>query len=192
MMQKYPPTSKFVRAVSILTGYFIKATGPTSCIFTYLSQADPKGGEHKHPPVTENLFCSEVFANTYFLFFSVTSGLIPKVVVNTATKMLAPNVRPCLISEPFQSITSCFSAALTAMRTVCVCVSRRWLCVRGVCVCVCAHLMWSATGSCGESWVSCFVKDNCNHRNSIEGFLVVVRLATMSRTRLAGFIPTAD
>lgn len=43
MMQKYPPTSKFVRAVSILTGYFIKATGPTSCVFTYLSQADPKG-----------------------------------------------------------------------------------------------------------------------------------------------------
>eukprot|EP00066_Takifugu_rubripes_P005881 XP_003970238.1 PREDICTED: PCTP-like protein [Takifugu rubripes] len=62
---KYPPTSKFVRAVSILTGYFIKATGPTSCVFTYLSQADPK-------------------------------GLIPKVVVNTATQMLAPKVMKCV------------------------------------------------------------------------------------------------
>ncbi|KAM9356561.1 START domain containing 14 [Symphorus nematophorus] len=40
---KYPPRSSLVRAVSILTGYFIKATGPNSCTFTYLSQADPKG-----------------------------------------------------------------------------------------------------------------------------------------------------
>nr|XP_046261219.1 START domain containing 14 [Scatophagus argus] len=39
----YPPRSNLVRAVSILTGYFIKATGPNSCTFIYLSQADPKG-----------------------------------------------------------------------------------------------------------------------------------------------------
>ncbi|XP_023142775.1 START domain containing 14 isoform X2 [Amphiprion ocellaris] len=40
---KYPPTKKLVRAVSMLTGYFIKPTGPNSCTFIYLSQADPKG-----------------------------------------------------------------------------------------------------------------------------------------------------
>ncbi|KAM6923797.1 START domain containing 14 [Xenentodon cancila] len=39
----YPPYGHLVRAVSILTGYFIKATGPNSCTFIYLSQADPKG-----------------------------------------------------------------------------------------------------------------------------------------------------
>ncbi|KAM4732441.1 START domain containing 14 [Anableps anableps] len=39
----HPPQSNLVRAVSLLTGYFIKATGPNSCTFTYLSQADPKG-----------------------------------------------------------------------------------------------------------------------------------------------------
>ncbi|XP_021171740.2 START domain containing 14 [Fundulus heteroclitus] len=40
---KIPPRSNLVRAVSVLTGYFIKATGPESCTFIYLSQADPKG-----------------------------------------------------------------------------------------------------------------------------------------------------
>ncbi|XP_070769161.1 START domain containing 14 [Enoplosus armatus] len=40
---KYPPRSDRVRAVSILTGYLIKSTGPNSCTFIYLSQADPKG-----------------------------------------------------------------------------------------------------------------------------------------------------
>ncbi|XP_037117783.1 START domain containing 14 [Syngnathus acus] len=40
---KHPPRSNVVRAVSILTGYYIKPTGPNSCIFIYLSQADPKG-----------------------------------------------------------------------------------------------------------------------------------------------------
>lgn len=40
---KYPPRTNLVRAVSILTGYLIKSTGPDSCSFTYLSQADPKG-----------------------------------------------------------------------------------------------------------------------------------------------------
>ncbi|XP_076595033.1 START domain containing 14 [Chaetodon auriga] len=40
---KYPPRSSLVRAVSILTGYYIKPTGPNSCTFIYLSQADPKG-----------------------------------------------------------------------------------------------------------------------------------------------------
>lgn len=41
--KKYPPKSNLVRAVSLLTGYYIKATGPDSCTFIYLSQADPKG-----------------------------------------------------------------------------------------------------------------------------------------------------
>ncbi|XP_061541704.1 START domain containing 14 [Phycodurus eques] len=40
---KFPPRSDMVRAVSIITGYYIKPTGPSSCIFIYLSQADPKG-----------------------------------------------------------------------------------------------------------------------------------------------------
>ncbi|XP_075902697.1 START domain containing 14 isoform X2 [Nelusetta ayraudi] len=41
--KKYPPQAKYVRAVSIMTGYVIKSTGPNSCTFIYLSQADPKG-----------------------------------------------------------------------------------------------------------------------------------------------------
>ncbi|XP_075959073.1 START domain containing 14 [Anarhichas minor] len=40
---KYPPRSDLVRAISIITGYLIKPTGPNSCTFIYLSQADPKG-----------------------------------------------------------------------------------------------------------------------------------------------------
>lgn len=40
---KYPPRKDLVRAVSYLTGYLVKPTGPHSCSFTYLSQADPKG-----------------------------------------------------------------------------------------------------------------------------------------------------
>ncbi|XP_026874369.2 START domain containing 14 [Electrophorus electricus] len=40
---KYPPRKGLVRAVSILTGYLVKPTGPNSCLFTYLSQADPRG-----------------------------------------------------------------------------------------------------------------------------------------------------
>ncbi|KAI9514655.1 hypothetical protein NQZ68_031542 [Dissostichus eleginoides] len=40
---KYPPRSDLVRAISVLTGYFIKPIGPNSCTFIYLSQADPKG-----------------------------------------------------------------------------------------------------------------------------------------------------
>ncbi|KAJ8255103.1 hypothetical protein GJAV_G00200950 [Gymnothorax javanicus] len=40
---KFPPRKDLVRAISILTGYMVKSTGPNSCIFTYLSQADPKG-----------------------------------------------------------------------------------------------------------------------------------------------------
>ncbi|KAF5895385.1 ras-related protein Rab-41 isoform X1, partial [Clarias magur] len=40
---KYPPRKDLVRAVSILTGYLVKPTGPNSCTFIYLSQADPKG-----------------------------------------------------------------------------------------------------------------------------------------------------
>ncbi|XP_056624986.1 START domain containing 14 [Triplophysa dalaica] len=39
----YPPRKDLVRAVSLLTGYLIKPTGKNSCVFTYLSQADPRG-----------------------------------------------------------------------------------------------------------------------------------------------------
>lgn len=40
---KHPPRKDLVRAVSLLTGYLLKPTGPNSCTFTYLSQADPRG-----------------------------------------------------------------------------------------------------------------------------------------------------
>ncbi|KAG2463608.1 STA10 protein, partial [Polypterus senegalus] len=40
---KYPPSKDLVRAVSILTGYLVKSTGPKSCTLIYMSQADPKG-----------------------------------------------------------------------------------------------------------------------------------------------------
>ncbi|KAM9795368.1 LOW QUALITY PROTEIN: START domain containing 14 [Neosynchiropus ocellatus] len=40
---KFPPREGLVRAISILTGYYIKPLGPNSCSFIYLSEADPKG-----------------------------------------------------------------------------------------------------------------------------------------------------
>lgn len=44
-LQKYPPRKDFVRAVSLQTGYLIKATGNSGCILYYLTQVDPRG-EH--------------------------------------------------------------------------------------------------------------------------------------------------
>ncbi|KAJ7337993.1 hypothetical protein JRQ81_010519 [Phrynocephalus forsythii] len=40
---KYPPRKDFVRAVSLQTGYLIKATGKSGCILYYLTQVDPRG-----------------------------------------------------------------------------------------------------------------------------------------------------
>ncbi|XP_053098759.1 START domain-containing protein 10-like isoform X1 [Hemicordylus capensis] len=39
----YPPRKDFVRAVSLQTGYLIKATGNSGCILYYLTQVDPRG-----------------------------------------------------------------------------------------------------------------------------------------------------
>ncbi|KAM6427186.1 START domain-containing protein 10-like [Liasis olivaceus] len=41
--QKYPPRKDLVRAVSLLAGYLVQPTGPSSCCLTYLAQVDPKG-----------------------------------------------------------------------------------------------------------------------------------------------------
>ncbi|XP_019376671.1 PREDICTED: PCTP-like protein [Gavialis gangeticus] len=40
---QYPPRKDLVRAVSVLAGYLVHPTGPTSCTLTYLAQVDPKG-----------------------------------------------------------------------------------------------------------------------------------------------------
>ncbi|NXR65449.1 STA10 protein, partial [Rhadina sibilatrix] len=40
---KYPPRKDFVRAVSLQTGYLIKANGDGACILYYLTQVDPRG-----------------------------------------------------------------------------------------------------------------------------------------------------
>ncbi|KAM9603480.1 START domain-containing protein 10-like [Morphnus guianensis] len=42
-LQKYPPRKDFVRAVSLQTGYLIKANGAGGCILYYLTQVDPRG-----------------------------------------------------------------------------------------------------------------------------------------------------
>ena len=42
-LQKYPPRKDFVRAVSLQTGYLIKANGAGACILYYLTQVDPRG-----------------------------------------------------------------------------------------------------------------------------------------------------
>lgn len=42
-LQKYPPRKDFVRAVSLQTGYLIKANGASGCILYYLTQVDPRG-----------------------------------------------------------------------------------------------------------------------------------------------------
>ncbi|NXR90080.1 STA10 protein, partial [Hypocryptadius cinnamomeus] len=39
---KYPPRKDFVRAVSLQTGYLIKANGDGACILYYLTQVDPR------------------------------------------------------------------------------------------------------------------------------------------------------
>ncbi|ETE63692.1 PCTP-like protein, partial [Ophiophagus hannah] len=36
--QKYPPRKDLVRAVSLLAGYLVQPTGPSSCCLTYLAQ----------------------------------------------------------------------------------------------------------------------------------------------------------
>lgn len=166
-----------MRAVSILTGYFIKATGPNSCIFIYLSQADPKGQSTNALLPLNICFPGRLFLK--FSLFLSPPGSIPKVVVNTATQMLAPKVRTLL------SLT-CYFLVLSHENRLCMCVSMRQLCVRG------AHLMLYSMCLCGEAGVSCVVNDNCNHRNSIEALLVILRSATISRTCSAGFIPSTD
>ncbi|CAI5780347.1 PCTP [Podarcis lilfordi] len=40
---KYPPRKDCVRAVSLQTGYLIKATDKSGCILYYLTQVDPRG-----------------------------------------------------------------------------------------------------------------------------------------------------
>ncbi|XP_009575013.1 PREDICTED: PCTP-like protein [Fulmarus glacialis] len=40
---KYPPRKDFVRAVSLQTGYLIKANGAGACVLYYLTQVDPRG-----------------------------------------------------------------------------------------------------------------------------------------------------
>ncbi|NWI13923.1 STA10 protein, partial [Crypturellus soui] len=40
---KYPPRKDFVRAVSLQTGYLIKANGTSACVLYYLTQVDPRG-----------------------------------------------------------------------------------------------------------------------------------------------------
>ncbi|XP_040429486.1 START domain-containing protein 10-like isoform X1 [Cygnus olor] len=40
---KFPPRKDFVRAVSLQTGYLIKANGTGACVLYYLTQVDPRG-----------------------------------------------------------------------------------------------------------------------------------------------------
>lgn len=49
-LQKYPPRKDCVRAVSLQTGYLIKATDKSGCILYYLTQVDPRG-EHLYAQV---------------------------------------------------------------------------------------------------------------------------------------------
>ncbi|XP_076811176.1 START domain-containing protein 10-like [Clavelina lepadiformis] len=39
----FSPRNSMVRAISIVTGYLIRPTGPNSCEFTYLTHFDPRG-----------------------------------------------------------------------------------------------------------------------------------------------------
>lgn len=79
-----------MRAVSIMTGYYIQPTGPNSCTFIYLSQADPKGKTMIDPSVDLYLRTERT---EKLKFISFLSGSLPKVVVNKATQFLAPRVR---------------------------------------------------------------------------------------------------
>lgn len=42
-LQEHPPRKDFVRAVSLLTGYLVQASGATCCTLYYLTQLDPRG-----------------------------------------------------------------------------------------------------------------------------------------------------
>lgn len=100
----HPPRSSLVRAVSILTGYFIKPTGPNSCTFIYLSQADPKGKTITNA-ILFSLFENCCIFRVFFFkqsFISFASGSLPKVVVNGASQILAPKVcKVTRVSERF-------------------------------------------------------------------------------------------
>ena len=119
-LQKYPPTSNFVRAVSILTGYFIKATGPNSCIFIYLSQADPKG-QRPNALQSANPGFPFLFFLTFSLFFFHSRINSKGCGEHSHADARSEGVYN-LISD---LITSWFSAALPAMRTVCLSVPTR-------------------------------------------------------------------
>lgn len=109
-LQKYPPGKKLVRAVSILTGYLIQATGPNSCKFTYLSQADPKGEPATCADAVTLLLNIFFFLRAAFIkrFSPFVPGSLPKVVVNAATKMLAPKVCEANTSVVINSFNRAF------------------------------------------------------------------------------------
>lgn len=46
-LQKFPPRKDFVRAVSLQTGYLIKANGTGACVLYYLTQVDPRGNSRE-------------------------------------------------------------------------------------------------------------------------------------------------
>ncbi|XP_058052594.1 START domain-containing protein 10-like isoform X2 [Ahaetulla prasina] len=54
--QKYPPRKDLVRAVSLLAGYLVQPTGPSSCCLTYLAQVDPKAYEENVQSLPEISF----------------------------------------------------------------------------------------------------------------------------------------
>lgn len=134
MMQKYPPTSKFVRAVSILTGYFIKATGPTSCIFTYLSQADPKGQSTNTP-----LSSRTCFTWRFLQIYIFSSFVSPQVWFQ---RLWWTRPRRCSLPRYVQAYLWALSVDYFLLlccthsheNSVCLCVQEVVMCERCVCV----------------------------------------------------------
>lgn len=47
--QQHPPKKDFVRAVSLLTGYFVQSGGAAGSSLYYLSQLDPRGERNRIP-----------------------------------------------------------------------------------------------------------------------------------------------
>lgn len=86
-----------MRAVSLLTGYLLKPTGPNSCTFTYLSQADPRGINRFAPIIL--LHWKTLICCCFITFYNLNLlGSLPKWVVNKASQVLAPKVSERVIS----------------------------------------------------------------------------------------------
>ena len=90
-LKSVPPTKSFVRGISYITGYLIRATSENpdlpGCELIYVTQSDPKGLLKCLESETSFIHVLQTFVIQLFV-----AGNLPSWVVNKATQWLAPKV----------------------------------------------------------------------------------------------------